>query len=165
MGKAIAPAPPRMLTANDLVGAWSLQRFWVTKPDGARFFPYGQDAMGTLLYTATGWMSADLCRADRGSDDIASLEYAASADPDQRLRAYDGYTSYSGRYELQPRIPDASGSTAVDVLHHIELALAPAMIGQTLRRTATLAADELALRYSVRSRSGLDTYRLTWTRA
>ena len=154
-----------MLTAADLVGAWSLQRFWVTKPDGAVVFPYGEDAMGTLLYTNSGWMSADLGRADRGSDDITSLEYAASADPNQRLRAYDGYTSYSGRYEVHEGTPDAAGTATVEVLHHIELALVPAMIGQTLQRTAALAGDTLALRYSVQSRRGLDTYQLSWTRA
>lgn len=152
------------MTEAELHGVWLLREFTVRRPDGATVFPYGPNAMGTLLYTPQGWVSADLCRRDRGSGSTTTLERASRADAGERLQAYDGYTSYAGRYEIQEYLRDSTGPPQTEVLHHIEIALVPDMIGQTLRRVASWEGEALVLRYDVPTHNGADTYQLIWVK-
>ncbi len=43
-----------------LVGAWELQEYTATAADGTIAFPMGADATGLVIYTADGYMSAQL---------------------------------------------------------------------------------------------------------
>jgi hypothetical protein len=165
------------MEAADLHGSWQLQNFAVTRADGSIIFPYGKDARGTLLYTPSGWVSADLCRQDRGESGAITLESGATATNEQRLRAFDGYTSYSGRYEIKDpdsaRQPHALGQTPQTsspashavIVHRISVALLPAMVGQKVIRNAQLMDGLLTLNYTVASPRGIDRYELLWTRA
>ena len=38
--------------ARDLVGAWTLERYELVRPDGRIVYPMGEDALGLLIYTA-----------------------------------------------------------------------------------------------------------------
>ena len=143
------------MTRADIVGAWRLDSFFIDRASGERIHPYGEDALGTLLYTPEGWMSAVLARRDRGAHDGATLERAHRASDEERLRAFDGYTSYSGRYRVR-------GQT---VEHDVVVALVPSMIGATLQRTGTLEDGALTLRYDVEGRRGTHRYTLRWSRA
>ena len=99
-------------------------------------------------------MSAVLCRKDRGPFASPSLELAATASDDARLRAFDGYTSYAGRYAIE----------GDEVAHTVECSLVPTLVGTTLRRRARLEGGVLTLRYDVAGRKRAYAYELRWSR-
>ena len=138
------------MRTEDLFGAWHLVSFTSLSPDGDVTEPYGADPLGMICYTPSGHVSAQLCRADRGDFGTKALESAAQAPDAAKLRAFDGYTSYAGRYEFQDGV----------VSHHVELCLVPSLVGTTLRRGAELTGDQLALSYSYRNRGNT----LIWRR-
>ena len=84
-----------MTDSNPFVGAWKLISWEVTQPDGTIHYPYGKNVVGYLLYTADGYMAADIMNPDRQqSDPHFPLELAAAQtlpEPD-RARAYSTYT-------------------------------------------------------------------------
>ena len=51
--------------AGALVGAWRLIAWEARGPDGTVEQPFGPDAVGSLIYSADGHMSAHLMRRDR----------------------------------------------------------------------------------------------------
>lgn len=117
---------------RDLVGAWVCHRWRITYADGRVTEPFGEDATGILLYTADGRMSATIMAAGR-------MPFAA-ADPreatqEERARAFDGYFSYAGRWRL------ADGK----VLHEVEVALNPGLVGSRQWRDAKLVGRRLVL--------------------
>jgi hypothetical protein len=64
--------------AQDLLGAWRLERWSLEYEDGRPAeFPLGPDARGMLLYTAGGQVSATLMNTGQPS---ASLAYAGRYD-------------------------------------------------------------------------------------
>ena len=144
------------LVASELVGAWTLASFVITFDDGrAPLFPFGEDATGQLLYTASGRMSAVLSRADRPGFGIARLEQATAATAEQKADAFDSYLSYAGRYRVE-------GET---VFHDVDFSLAPDTVGHVHARRATLDGETLTLAYDLTSKSGVRRdYTLTWTR-
>ncbi|HSN72467.1 MAG TPA: lipocalin-like domain-containing protein [Steroidobacteraceae bacterium] len=116
----------------DLTGAWLLVEWSAQYPDGRRTEPFGTRPRGLIMYSADGWMSAILMRADRtpfGSYDIRTVGR------DERARAFDEYLSYAGRWRLDD-----------GTLHHeVEFALNPQLMGTTQVREAQLARDQLTL--------------------
>ncbi len=143
----------------DLVGPWHLDRFVITFADGRPpLFPFGEDARGQLLYTADGHMSATLCRAKRAP--LGSrLEAAYAAAPDAKAGAFDGYLAYAGRWRIE----------GDSVVHAVEFALTPDLVGRENRRTARLEdgpdGPRLHLSYTLTARSGVERrYTLIWRR-
>ncbi len=68
------------LSAQDLVGTWGLVRFVLSFSDGRPdVYPFGADAKGLIVYSAEGWMSAILSRADRSGFSATRLESASTA--------------------------------------------------------------------------------------
>lgn len=138
-----------------LVGTWVLESFRVTFSDGrAALEPFDR---GYIVYTADGTMSAILTRAERPLLGAGSLERAARATEAQKAEAFDGYLSYAGRYRLEGE----------DIVHEVEYALVPDIVGTELRRQFTLASDgSLVLRYHLITKKDVRVdYTLTWTRA
>jgi hypothetical protein len=80
------------MTAAELLGAWRLVQQIERWPDGAQTYPRGEDAHGLILYTADGWMSAQLGRAAlREGTDVWSLGFAL-----------EEFLAYAGRFTLDP---------------------------------------------------------------
>jgi Lipocalin-like domain len=50
---------------EQLVGRWRLVSLVARAADGSLAFPLGRNAQGSLLYTAEGWMAAQIGSADR----------------------------------------------------------------------------------------------------
>jgi hypothetical protein len=111
-----------MTDSNPFVGTWKLISWEITQPDGTIHSPYGKDVVGYLIYTADGYMSAEIMDPDRQqSEPNFPLETAAAqtlSDPD-RARAYSTYLSYCGTYTVE-------GST---VTHHVKVGLIPGWTG------------------------------------
>lgn len=119
------------LRREQFLGAWRLVHWRVTYPDGRITFPYGERAEGLLLYTAER-MSATVAASGRASLQSANPRHAPVAD---RAAAFDGFFHYSGRWQIDGEA----------VLHELEIALNPDMVGTVQRRDAVFDDDGLTL--------------------
>ncbi|MBT2373064.1 lipocalin-like domain-containing protein [Pseudomonas fluorescens] len=124
-----------VLTKDALVGAWALLSFTETNSTtGVESFPMGPDPQGILLYTADGYMSAQLCTTSRDgfrSNDMylgTGAEYMASGKT---------YLAYSGPYHFDER-------TGV-LEHEMAVSFFPNWAGQRQVRSASLYEDLLYL--------------------
>lgn len=133
-----------------LVGAWSLLECAEIMRDGSKRLPLGERALGQVVYTADGRMSAQLVRADRAafaSDDFRLAPVAQAA------AAFQQYFSYFGSYKI-----DAAAGT---VTHFIEGAWFPNLENKAQVRTFRLQDDRLILEAT----TPWGVIRNTWRRA
>src|SRR5215467_9378527 len=86
------------MSTNAFVGAWRLLSFEVRTSSGEVSYPLGRDAMGLLLYSQDGYMAVSLMRGNRARFKSADIWVAAS--PEEKVAAFDSYSSYCGRYEV-----------------------------------------------------------------
>jgi Lipocalin-like domain len=139
-----------MTDSNPFVGTWKLVSWETTQPDGTIHHPYGKDVVGYLIYTADGYMSAEIMDPDRQqSDPNFPLENAAAQtllDPD-RARAYSTYLSYCGTYTVE-------GSR---VTHHVKVGLIPSWTGSEQPRPFKFNQGCLIIK--------VGNQKLTWERA
>ncbi len=139
-----------MTSLNPFVGTWKLVSWEVIQPDGTIHYPYGKDVVGYLIYTADGYMSAEIMNPDRQqSNPSFPLEIAAAQtlpDPD-RARAYSTYLSYCGTYTVE-------GNT---MTHHVKAGLIPSWTGSEQVRHFKFDQGRLIL--------GLGNQKLIWERA
>ncbi len=128
-----------MIDENPFVGTWKLISWEVTRPDGTIHHPYGKDVVGYLIYTADGYMSAEIMDPDRlQSDPNFPLEVANAqtlSDSD-RASAYSTYLSYCGTYTVE-------GST---VTHHVKAGLIPSWTGSEQPRSFKFENGYLIIR-------------------
>ena len=85
-----------MTDSNPFIGTWKLIAWEVIQPDGTIRYLYGKNVVGYLIYTADGYVSAEIMDPDRQqSDPNFPLEIAvAQTLPDlDRARAYRTYLS------------------------------------------------------------------------
>lgn len=120
------------MASNPLLGTWRLLSAELTSPEGQVVFPYGIGPVGYLIYSEDGYMSANIMRAGRAKYASGSPVLAT---PEEKLAAYDGYSSYSGRYEIH----------GAKVLHHVEVCLYPDWVGTPQERLMDLKGNRLTL--------------------
>ncbi|GFG95839.1 lipocalin-like domain-containing protein [Mycobacterium timonense] len=117
-----------------LVGAWALESYQSSDLDGANLrYPLGPDARGIIMYTADGYMSAQIMRADRAPFTRGDLQIA---DADELVAAAKGYLAYAGPYSVLD-----SGVIA----HHVDVSLLPNWVGGTQYRAAQAGDGRLEL--------------------
>ncbi len=127
-----------VLTAADLRafinGTWILESYQSYSIDGSDArHPMGSDVKGTILYTADGYMSAQIMRPDRPrfqADDLGT------ANKDELAAAGSGYVAYSGPYTV---------SDGGMIAHHVAISLMPNWIGGTQHRAVQIADSRLQL--------------------
>lgn len=118
---------------NPLIGVWRLITVEDHEADGTVVHPYGERALGYLIYHPEGYMSATVMSAERPRLSNASRPFALSPDDAATVLRTMG-SAYCGTYELR------DDST---VIHHVEAALIPNMIGQDEVRPFELKGDRL----------------------
>lgn len=119
--------------ARALVGSWMLRRWSIAYPDGRPdALPFGEDAVGLLVYAADGWMSATMCRARR---EALAPALAGAGTDSARARAFEGYLAYAGRWSVQGDV----------VTHDVQMSMNPVLLGTAQLRRAVLAGDSLEL--------------------
>ncbi len=132
------------------VGTWKLVSWEVTRPDGTVHHPYGKHVVGYLIYTADGYMSAQIMDPDRRQSRPGfPLEAAAAqslTDPD-RARAYSTYVSYCGTYTVEGN----------RVTHHVKAGLIPSWTGSEQTRPYRFDHGDLIIE--------VGQQRLIWERA
>ena len=133
--------------AAKLHGTWRLESWSLVYADGRPpECPLGEDAVGYLMYTSDGHVSAALARANRPPLDPASI--------DSKVQAFDAFFGYAGRFEVRERA----------VVHKIDFATNPALAGVNSLRHVELDGERLTL-------SGPDfapsprCHRIVWRRA
>jgi len=139
-----------MTESNPFIGTWKLMSWEFTQPDGTIQYLYGKDVVGYLMYTADGYMSAQIMDPDRQqSDPNFPLETAeAQTLPDSdRARAYGTYVAYCGTYTVE----------GDKVIHHVKAGLIPSWTGSDQRRRFRYELGRLII--------GSGKHKLTWERA
>ena len=119
---------------TSIAGAWTLVSYESTAVDGSDLsHPLGRDARGIIMYTADGYMSAQIMRPDRMPLGNGNPDH--SADGVFALAAR-GYLAYTGPYEV------LDGGL---IAHHVQISLLPNWIGGTQYRAAHLDHSRLEL--------------------
>lgn len=108
------------MSNNPYLGAWKLKQWTAILPDGTAAEPYGSSPSGQILYTADGYMSANI----RGSDESES----ASGRKNRVL-------CYAGPYEIGDGF----------ITHKVTVASASSFIGKDQVRYSTFEGNTLTL--------------------
>jgi len=120
---------------ESLVGAWQLVSCTETDAaTGETFLPMGPSPRGLILYTADGYMSAQLSSPDRPGFKSGDM-YTGT--PNEYLVAGRSYLAYSGPYYV-----DETGPL---IVHEMFVSLFPNWQGQQQMRIARLTHDQLHL--------------------
>ncbi len=140
------------MTRDELVGAWAYHGWRSTYEDGRVTEPFGEGASGLLLYSADGYMSANIMAA--GREPFAKLN-PREASLRERASAFDAYFSYAGRWRL------VRGT----IVHEVTVALNPALVGSEQWRTPMLRGRRLILAADEPTPRGVRRHELEWRRA
>ncbi len=116
------------------IGTWRLVSSEFRRSDDTIVYPYGEDAIGLLIYAATGHMAVQLLRAHRPLF-AAGDPYRGT--PEEIRAAFEGYIAYFGSYEVN----EAEGV----VTHHVHGASFPNWIGGDQQRFFAFAGNQLIL--------------------
>jgi len=112
-----------MPSADDLIGAWTLVSWTAMKNGEPAGYPMGEDALGQIIYSPQGRMSAFLMRADYHGN------------PPQTKAGSDDCIAYGGTYRIDGE----------EVAHDVIFATLPHWIGNPLVRTMNYNGTELRL--------------------
>jgi hypothetical protein len=138
-----------------LVGTWRLVSYEAGSIDDEEIVrPFGEQPIGLIIYSADGYMSAQITRPDRPLFDGDRLE---AGRPEELADAARHYLAYAGPF----RVPDSN-----TVVHEVALSLFPNWMGGAQLRVARLDGRilQLALATPVRISGKLRTGVLTWER-
>jgi hypothetical protein len=118
-------------------------------------YPLGPDALGLIMYTGDGYMSAQIMRPDRPAYDRPET---GGGTHKQAEAAAAGYLAYSGPFTVD----ESTG-----VLHHQpRVSLLPNWLNLTQLRHSTLNGDHLTLSAITEAPDGVETIStLVWKRA
>jgi len=83
-----------------LVGAWELERWSLTRPDGSTVEPLGAGARGLLVFTPDGWATITITAGGRPS---LSRRGRRAAPVAARAAAFDGIVAYCCRWRVVGR--------------------------------------------------------------
>ena len=142
--------------ANRLVGVWRLVTYIDEHEGSDDTQPFGPNPQGFLIYTADGFVSAQLMKPGRPVFHSADWHHET---PREYQAAGSGYIAYCGTYEV-----DEEKAT---VTHIPSVSLLPNLIDGRQCRSIDFRGDRLVLRATGApvAASGDVTSRLEWTRA
>ncbi|MGL4378361.1 MAG: lipocalin-like domain-containing protein [Microcoleaceae cyanobacterium] len=142
-----------MTAENSLVGTWQLLSWENVDEEGNITYPFGEDAIGYVLYSEDGYMSTTLMTANRPNfetDDVLG------GTTEERARAEKTYVAYCGEYEIKDN----------KVIHHIKASLFPNWVGVDQERFFEFNDERLTLSTPLILIDGkLQTAYLIWKRA
>ena len=117
-----------------IIGAWKLISFQIQKENGEVVYPFGKNAQGSLIYTESGRVSAQVMRPNRPQ--FASGDQLKGTTEEIKAN-YEGFVSYYGSYKFDRK----KGI----VIHHMEGSLFPNWEGQRQKRFFELTGNRLKL--------------------
>jgi hypothetical protein len=119
------------MSKKKLVGTWKLIS-WKIKSADAIIYPFGEDAIGYIMYNEDGYMSVAVMTADRShftSNDILS------GSQEEKAAATETHISYCGTYEVRKD----------EIIHHVKVSSFPNWTGVAQQRTFELNGNSLLL--------------------
>jgi hypothetical protein len=147
MGGETQPHDP-----DRFLGAWKLVVWDIIYADGRPpSYPYGDNAVGWIMYTPDRRMSVTICRPGRAR---LSTENVRKAPIEERLAAFESYFTYAGTYSVD----------GADVIHHVEFSLNPNFCNTEQRRFAAFEGRRLTLSAEDEVAGVRRTHRLVWER-
>jgi hypothetical protein len=117
-----------------LIGAWKLISFEIQQADGVVIYPLGENAQGSIIYTETGLVSAQVMCPGRPLFASGDMMQGTTEEIEAN---YKGFISYYGRYEFD--------SENGFVVHHVEGSLFSNWEGHTQKRFCELSGNRLKL--------------------
>lgn len=120
--------------ARAIVGTWELDSYTTISSTGEIGHPLGPDASGLILYTADGYMSAQIMASGRPPYTSTRVHGGTAAERDA---AAGGYMAYSGPYRV-----DEVDSV---VWHDVSVSLYPNWVGGHQKRYAEIVDSQLTL--------------------
>ncbi|MFQ3199318.1 MAG: hypothetical protein ACI9SK_000023 [Zhongshania sp.] len=116
-----------------LIGVWSLLSWHIDFADGrpARY-PYGEFAVGNIVYSENGRMLATISESDRKPLSVAVPHQAPDV---EKIAAFDSFFSYGGSFVVE----------GDEVVHRVDIALNPNFVGSEQRRHMHFESDFLTL--------------------
>lgn len=137
---------------EQLAGTWTLRSYQLVGSRGRVRYPYGEDAVGFIVYGADGFMAVSIMAANRPFFAGAGIRRRTAAEGAEATRTY---LSYCGRYEVQ----------AGRIVHHIKMSLFPNWTGTSQERFYRIDGDMLELRSTPLLSDGAAPYALlVWER-
>jgi hypothetical protein len=137
---------------ESLIGTWALVSTEWSRADGRHANPFGDGAVGILMYDASGYMAAQVMRAERPDVPPGARDIDAAM-----AGAFPGYIAYFGTYEIDH---------AERVVRHGVIASAfPAWVGSEHERRFVVEGDRLTLTDDVIAADGVAVVAsTTWQR-
>ncbi|MFD2245430.1 lipocalin-like domain-containing protein [Pontibacter ruber] len=120
--------------AKEFIGVWSLVKWTAREADGRESHPFGEDAIGQILYDPNGNMMVELMKRERKL--FASGNFLQGT-TEEILSAYNGFFAYSGTYTID--------TSAKAVTHHIQISHFPNWVGHDQIRYYTFSDGQLRL--------------------
>jgi len=136
---------------EQVVGTWELLEYTREDENGDRYYPFGEDAIGYLIYTEDGYMSASLSTSERAKMNYSDTGDLHTGTEREMAKAAHTYHTYTGKYEV-----DQENQT---LYHYMEMSLVPNRIGQVQDRTVQVDGDEITI-----SSSSTSSY-IKWKKA
>ena len=121
-----------MVTGDDIIGSWLLVDRGTDNPVDQKqaIARYGDNPRGFAIFAPDGWMNAIVCWGGR-ADLTGKPEWHTDAPADEKIKAFDTYLSYGGRWTVD------NGRLTTKV----EFALNPGWVGGEQVRQLEMSAD------------------------
>jgi hypothetical protein len=134
---------------------WSLVNYTDEQSGREDTLPFGPDPQGFLIYTADGFVSAQLMKRGRPAFHSSDWHHGT---PEEYETSGNGYIAYCGIYEVD--------EVKATVTHIPSVSLLPNLIGGRQCRSIELEGDRLVLRAAGAPVAGgiYVTSRLDWKR-
>jgi catechol 1,2-dioxygenase len=118
-----------------IIGTWKLVYSVEIDSDGNKFYPFGEDAIGYIIYDVFNRMSVQICRKNRKLFNAANF---TGVEPGELQRLPQDYLAYFGRYEID--------TEKQIVRHFVDGHLFPNEIGKILERKYHFFNDNMSLK-------------------
>lgn len=124
-----------MDVVRQFIGTWHLVK-WTAKPaDGDQFYPFGEDAVGQILYDVNGGVMVEIMKKERK---LFSSNDFLRGTVEEILSAYNGFVAYSGTYTIE--------EATKKVIHRIRISSFPNWVEQDQVRFYDFQNSHLILR-------------------
>jgi catechol 1,2-dioxygenase len=118
-----------------IIGTWKLVYSVEIDSSGNKIYPFGDDAIGYIMYDALGQMAVQICRKERK---LFNSKIFTNAEQNELLLIPKDYLAYFGRYEID---------TSKEIVRHfIAGHLFPNYVDKILERKYQFFDDKMLLK-------------------
>ena len=140
---------------EQIIGTWRLISWTRLVGETEEVGPLGPDAIGFIIYSADGYMCANVMRPNRPK--ITTSDFGR-APAEEKAAAFETYFSYCGRYD----VAESEGF----VTHSVEVSSFPNLTGTAQKRFVTFVGDRMKITTPPASSGGKQvSHVMLWERA